>query len=264
MSRTYIRSIVLVALTLLAHPAIAQDRKQVERELRRQYEGKMTLLTLEPQVGNFELLLPKNERKTIERGGKVYLSVTEVNLKNNEVELRGRRIVPYVDIEGQKKFAAGRPGVYRLRWRGPTDAHEVQATLEQLLTAIPSFATVWSGPAGLGEGQEKGKQGQWYDDTLAASAERIGGTISAPVCILCPQPEYPEEVRRARVEGVVVLTTVISETGQPHSIQVSRSVSPQLDAAAAFTVGRWRFKPAMRSGKPVVVYMTIEIDFHLY
>jgi len=258
------RAAFVVLVALVASPVFCQDTKQTERELRQQYEAKILQLTYEPRLGDFEFELAKEERKTTDAGTQLHLHVDEVKLKKNEVELRARRVVAYIDREGKRKFAAGRPGVYRLRWPGRADMQAVRATLNQLLIAVPSLDSAWLDGMASADSQKNNRPAQWYDDSLTASAQRIGGDITPPVCIICPQPEYPEELRRARVKGVVVLYTVINQAGRPHAIRVSRSVNPQLDAVAAFTVGRWKFKPAFQDGRPITVYFTIEIDFHLY
>ena len=258
------RAAFVVLVALVASPVFCQDTKQTDRELRQQYEAKIVQLTYEPRLGDFEFELAKEERKTIDSGTQIHLHVDEVRMKKTEVELRARRVIPYVDKEGKRKFAAGRSGVYRLRWPGHSDVQAVRATLNQLLVAVPSLDSAWLDGMASAHSQRNNPPSQWNDDSLTASAQRIGGDVTPPVCIVCPQPEYPEEVRRARVEGVVVLYVVVDTTGRPHAIRVGRSVNAQLDAAAAFTVGRWKFKPALRDGRPITVYFTIEIDFHLY
>jgi len=37
-----------------------------------------------------------------------------------------------------------------------------------------------------------------------------------------------------------------------------------LDEKALEAVRRYRFKPAMKDGRPVAVIMTVEVDFRLY
>ena len=105
-------------VALVASPVFCQDTKQTERELRQQYEAKILQLTYEPRLGDFEFELAKEERKTTDAGTQLHLHVDEVKLKKNEVELRARRVVAYIDREGKRKFAAGRPGESRrTTWR---------------------------------------------------------------------------------------------------------------------------------------------------
>ncbi|MBI4467512.1 MAG: energy transducer TonB [Acidobacteria bacterium] len=93
---------------------------------------------------------------------------------------------------------------------------------------------------------------------------RIGGSVSQPVCLYCPDPEYSEEARKAKYQGVVVLWAIVDDNGRARDIRVQKSLGLGLDESAARAVQNWRFKPAERGGKPVPVYMTIEVNFHLY
>ena len=116
---------------------------------------------------------------------------------------------------------------------------------------------------GVGEGFGPGVGPGWGGGT-GGQAFRIGGSVSAPSCIHCPDPEYSEEARKARHQGVVVLWAVVDEDGRAQQIRVQKSLGLGLDEAALRAVQNWRFRPAQRFGKPVPVYMAIEVNFHLY
>ncbi len=88
--------------------------------------------------------------------------------------------------------------------------------------------------------------------------------MSPPVCIYCPQPEYSEEARKARYQAKVSLWAVVDTEGRVRDVRVVRKAGMGLDEQAIATVQGWRFKPAERNARSVPVYMTIEIDFHLY
>jgi TonB family protein len=92
---------------------------------------------------------------------------------------------------------------------------------------------------------------------------RVGGNVSAPTVIYAPDPEYSEQARKARYQGKVVLWMIISAEGQPRDIRVARSLGMGLDEAAIETVRTWRFKPAMRDGRPVAVQVNVEVTFRL-
>ncbi len=92
----------------------------------------------------------------------------------------------------------------------------------------------------------------------------VGRGVSPPVCIYCPQPEYSEEARKVRYQGKVMLWAVIDEEGRVRDVRVARGAGMGLDEQAVSTVKGWRFNPAGRNARAVPVYMTIEVDFHLY
>ena len=77
------------------------------------------------------------------------------------------------------------------------------------------------------------------------------------------EPEYSEEARKAKWQGTVVLQIVVDEHGLPKDMKVMRQLGLGLDQKAMEAVGKWRFKPGMKDGKPVPVIATIEVNFRL-
>ncbi|MBX9600683.1 MAG: TonB family protein [Bryobacteraceae bacterium] len=110
-----------------------------------------------------------------------------------------------------------------------------------------------SGP-GFGLGRGPGFGGGVY---------RVGGGVSAPQVLLKVEPEYSEEARKARWQGVVVLSVVVDEKGQPRDLRVVRSLGLGLDQKAIEAAEKWKFKPGLKDGRPVPVAATIEVNFRL-
>jgi TonB family protein len=79
-----------------------------------------------------------------------------------------------------------------------------------------------------------------------------------------PEPEFSEEARHARFQGVVVMTVVVNKTGNIVRIKLARAVGKGLDENAMEELKTWRFEPATRKGQPVAVEMNIEVAFNLY
>jgi TonB family protein len=79
-----------------------------------------------------------------------------------------------------------------------------------------------------------------------------------------PEPEFSEEARRARFQGIVVLKIVINKEGNVVRVRLERALGMGLDQNAMEGVERWRFTPATRNGQPVAVEMNIEVAFNLY
>jgi periplasmic protein TonB len=93
---------------------------------------------------------------------------------------------------------------------------------------------------------------------------RVGGGVSAPHAIYDPEPEYSEEARKAKYQGVVVLQVVVGADGRPRDIRVARTLGMGLDQKAIDAVRQWRFEPALRERQPVAVVVNIEVNFRLY
>ena len=85
----------------------------------------------------------------------------------------------------------------------------------------------------------------------------------APTAIRKSSPEYTENARPARIEGVVVLYAEIGIDGRARHIRVIRALGYGLDQKAIESLRRWRFEPALRDGVPVAAPATIEIPFQL-
>ena len=93
---------------------------------------------------------------------------------------------------------------------------------------------------------------------------RVGGDVSAPRKISGDAPGYTEIARRARAQGVVILETVIDESGAVTSARVLKPLPFGLDDKAIEAVKTWKFEPAMKDGKPVAVQINVEVSFRLY
>jgi protein TonB len=87
--------------------------------------------------------------------------------------------------------------------------------------------------------------------------------VSRPVPIYKVEPEYSEEARKAKFQGVVVLSIVIDERGNPTHIKIVRMLGMGLDEKAVQAVSQWRFRPGMKDGKPVAVQAEVEVTFRL-
>jgi len=91
---------------------------------------------------------------------------------------------------------------------------------------------------------------------------------TGPGLVSQPSPEemralYPEQARRAALEGDVKLELVVSETGEVTEVRVVRSAGSGFDEAAERLVRRFRFRPAVRAGKPVPARIPWTYKFRL-
>jgi len=113
---------------------------------------------------------------------------------------------------------------------------------------------VGTGP-GVGEGRGGG---------IGGGVFRVGGGVSAPKAIYSPDPEYSEEARKAKYQGVCVVTLIVGPDGKPRDVRVARSLGLGLDEKAIEAVNQWKFDPAQKDGKPVAVAINVEVTFRLY
>jgi len=91
------------------------------------------------------------------------------------------------------------------------------------------------------------------------------GGVTPPRVIYQPDPEFSEEARKAKFQGVVVLKVLIDTDGRVRQPQVARSLGMGLDEKAMESVRLWKFEPARaRDGKAVATWASIEVNFRLY
>jgi periplasmic protein TonB len=91
---------------------------------------------------------------------------------------------------------------------------------------------------------------------------RLHAGMQPPRKIVNVDPVYPRVAQEARIEGTVILETVIDVTGRVTSVRVLRSI-PLLDQAAIDAVNGWTFTPTLLSGVPVPIALTVTVRFAL-
>ena len=115
--------------------------------------------------------------------------------------------------------------------------------------------------SGSGGGLGPGEGGGTGGGAFRAGVNGVG----MPSCIYCPDPQYSDEARKAKYQGVVVLMVVITLDGRATNIQVVKSPGLGLDEKAIEAVRQWKFRPAVGpSGKSVPTQVPIEVTFRLF
>ena len=117
---------------------------------------------------------------------------------------------------------------------------------------------------GLGSGTGNGL-GPGYGGNYGGGLYHVGGGISAPVPLNTVEAEFSDEARRAKYQGVCLISLIVDAQGNPENPRVIRALGMGLDEKALEAVRKYRFKPAMKDGRiPVPVMITVEVNFRLY
>jgi periplasmic protein TonB len=117
---------------------------------------------------------------------------------------------------------------------------------------------------GLGSGAGNG-YGPGMGGNAGGGLYQIGGRVSAPVLVHSVEAEFSDEARRAKYQGVCLVSLIVDAQGNPQNIRVVRPLGMGLDEKAIEAIRQYKFRPAMKDGKtPVPVMITIEVDFRLY
>jgi TonB family protein len=134
---------------------------------------------------------------------------------------------------------------------------------------LPSNGTGGGGGIGEGEGGGVGKGhgpgfGPGEGGGVGGGVFHVGGGVSPPRAIFSPEPEFSEEARKAKYQGVCTLGLIVGVDGRPTNIRVLSSLGMGLDEKAIEAVKNWRFEPGVKDGHPVRTEIAVEVDFHLY
>ena len=88
--------------------------------------------------------------------------------------------------------------------------------------------------------------------------------VNEPVVIEKVPPKYPEDAKKEKVQGAVVLDAFIEKNGTVSDVTSVKEADPRLVKAAIDAVKQWKFKPATtKSGQPVKVKTTLTVNFKL-
>ena len=98
-------------------------------------------------------------------------------------------------------------------------------------------------------------------DPAADQVIAVGKGVLPPVRLYARAPHYDEKARKKRIQGTVVLESIIDKEGCVQRLRLCKSVHPALDSAAMEAVRRWVFQPATLKGQPVKVYYTLTVNF---
>lgn len=103
--------------------------------------------------------------------------------------------------------------------------------------------------------------------TSADSSPPAGGNVSTidrkPKLLNVPKPQYTEEARRNQVQGIVIARVLVGVDGQVKQVRITRGLPDGLDEQALAAAYRLRFEPAMKDGKPVQFWQSVQIEFNL-
>jgi len=199
-----------------------------------------------------------NKGQWVTYGG---IYIEKINIAKDTLRLEG----PRVAVTGQTKD--GKPVLLKLEKSLKFEIHldqplqsmeDVQAMLEHIFYLDPAEAEQHIKP-----------EIRRYDSVAKGSIHKVDKDgvkdgVKPPKPTYTPEPEFSEEARRAKFQGVVILSIIVDEAGNVSQVRLERPLGKGLDDNAMQRVRTWRFDPARLEGQPVAVEMKIEVAFNLY
>ncbi len=124
---------------------------------------------------------------------------------------------------------------------------------------------------GKGDGRSNGQgvsTGGFGSEQVVHQGPKIAaadtGAATTPVEITYkPNPVYTDEARSLKLEGEVLLEMTFYANGTLHVNRVVRGLGHGLDEAAMAAASKIRFKPALRSGRPVDSTAIVHVVFQM-
>jgi TonB family protein len=273
-------TISIAVLALAGAPnARAEDKKSLEAELRRIYEHKLLSLR-NPFFGKTLSFDPSGVPMQQVVAGPWstcgVLQVQKLRIMQDAVEIDGKRAILALRQEGGtptriklqvEPILTSEPVLIRIQtptlnvmqindsvsrvFQGGRLVDRVAAYWKPMASDLKSFRL--KTPNGI-IGELEGTRPVYLVNP---------GVVEPPKVVYDPDPEYTEAARNKRLEGTTVLSVVVNEQGFPEILEITRGLGEGLDIQALAAVANWRFKPAVKGGKPIAVQITVEVSFHL-
>ncbi len=130
----------------------------------------------------------------------------------------------------------------------------------------PSDGSGSNGGIGDGDGTGVGRRrgpGYGNGDRPGGVATSAYGRVSQPVLLRKVDPDYSEQARTAKIQGMVLVRLDVDEHGDPGNLRIARGLGLGLDEKALEAIAQWKFRPGMRDGRPVVMPALVEVQFRL-
>jgi TonB family protein len=92
-----------------------------------------------------------------------------------------------------------------------------------------------------------------------------GNGVSLPSVVTQVKADYTQEAKDHRIEGTVLLESVVKSDGSVGAVAVVQSLDSVfgLDREAVKAMRQWEFKPGTKEGKAVAVKVVVEMTFSL-
>ena len=159
----------------------------------------------------------------------------------------------------------------------PVPAAVFDSNAPQFPALVTNLGIPWmkkdSDSAGPGKkhGFGAGKDGGMGDDEGPGAGQGKSGdgpyanVVTLPSCAYCPDPQYTDEAREAKLQGTVTLQVLVSADGRASQIRIIKGIGLGLDERAMQSIRGWKFVPAHDGAhRTVPAWVTVEAIFRLF
>jgi periplasmic protein TonB len=97
---------------------------------------------------------------------------------------------------------------------------------------------------------------------FAAALPAVAQTkAEPPVPVRMVSPEYPRDLKREGVSGLVMVKCTVDEQGNVIATEIVKSSHEAFEKPAVDALKRWKFKPAKQDGAAIAMKVSIPIKF---
>ncbi|MEN3335283.1 MAG: hypothetical protein V7641_4648 [Blastocatellia bacterium] len=117
---------------------------------------------------------------------------------------------------------------------------------------------------GFGLGGEGGQGGKDYNGPNGGRHVDAPPKVDTlPRALNEPRPNYTEEARTNKAQGIVRAHILIGSDGLVKQVRILRGLPYGLNEEAIRAAMQMRFRPAMKNGAAVAFWMTLDVEFNL-
>jgi len=93
---------------------------------------------------------------------------------------------------------------------------------------------------------------------------KVGGDVTPPIVLKSVDPQYSDAAKYLKYSGAVLMELDIEKDGTPSHVSILQALGAGLDEQAVTAIRQYRFTPATRAGEPVVVYLSLGVNFQIF
>jgi TonB family protein len=215
-----------------------------ERQLVIQYEGK-------------EFAFLREKATDIDR--RPVTIEAEIDPQNTSAD-QADAVMAKIFLIANDDFAASVPDYWkpclRIAAVGNSENFRMSSDLSSVPSAVPGLTgSEMARPAAAEPGNK---------DALNCATRTRGIKGVHPTAIYQPFPDFSERARQKKQQGNVMLMLVVNKEGLVEDVRILRPLGYGLDEKALSYVRTWKFRPAEMDGEPVVMPLSVEVNFHMY
>jgi protein TonB len=152
----------------------------------------------------------------------------------------------------------------------------LDASAARILTAVDNIGLPWMPDQNNSSGRgNRNTIGDGPGDSIGSTPGEYAGRgpnpgmyqpgLSLPRCAYCPDPQYTDEAREAKLQGTVTLQVLVTADGRASQIRIVKGIGLGLDERAVQTIRGWKFVPAHDGARRAVpAWVTVEAIFRLF